>query len=73
MFCPFYLSSCRALTSWPLSPPVSIVFLRIMVSVLRPDSYDIFWTVLIPGDRTWIFELFTEFLTLDILVRVLLQ
>jgi hypothetical protein len=28
-----------------------------MVSVLRPDSYDIFWTVLIPGDRTWIYEL----------------
>ena len=35
--------------------PVSIVFLRIMVSVLRPDSYDIFWAALIPGDRTWIF------------------
>lgn len=55
MFCPFYLSSCR----WGpclFSPPfrLSLFFLRIMVSVLRPDSYDIFWTVLIPGDRTWI-------------------
>lgn len=56
MFCPFHLSSCRVLRSLPLSPPppVSIVFLRIMVSVPLPDSYDIFWTVLITGDRTWI-------------------
>ncbi|KAK4867633.1 hypothetical protein LT330_001143 [Penicillium expansum] len=38
-----FLSELVPLKSLPLSPPVSIILLRIMVSALRPDSYDIFW------------------------------
>lgn len=52
MFCPF-LSELVPLRSLPLFAPVSS-FLRIMISVLRPDTYGICWTVLIPDDRTWI-------------------